>query len=58
MKKEKGRNLVPKWAIWSERVGGREILRKVLGLRKKRGRPLVWWKEEGGELGRLKENFQ
>ena len=57
MKKEKEKNLVPKWAIWSVRVGGRGILREILGLRKKRGRPLVRRKEEGGELGRLKERF-
>ena len=39
------------------RDGGREILRENLDLRKKRGRLLVWWKEEGGELGQLKERF-
>ena len=39
------------------RDGGRMILRENLDLRKKRGRLLVWWKEEGGELGRLKERF-
>ena len=39
------------------RDGGRRILRENLDLRKKRGRPLVRWKEEVGELGRLKERF-
>ena len=39
------------------RDGGRMILRENLDFRKKRGRLLVWWKEEGGELGWLKDRF-
>ena len=36
---------------------GEEFLGKNLGLRKKRGSLLAWWKEEDGELGQLKGGF-
>ena len=39
------------------RDGGRRVLGKNLGLRKKRGSLLAWWNEEDGELGRLKGGF-
>ena len=57
MEKEKREELGSKRAILRVRDDGRRVLGKNLGLRKKRGSLLTWWKEEDGELGRLKGGF-
>ena len=55
---KKREELGSKRVILRVRDGGGRVFGKSLGLRKKGGGLLAWWKEEDEELGRLKGSFQ
>ena len=55
MTKKEREELGSKRAILRMRDGGRSVFGEELGLRKKRGVLLAWWKEEDGRMDQLKE---